>query len=139
MKMNRIQLLGLTLLSVTLVACGSDSPLAPSDPGPELIPTFSSIQTVVFNQRCTNHHGALAQGDLDLRSPQSFNNLVGAPSTQTMLMRVAPGDAESSYMIHKLEGRAGIAGDRMPQNGPFLTTAEVDVIKTWINDGAMNN
>lgn len=127
------------MLAVTLAGCDSDSPTAPSDPSPELMPTFSSIQTLVFNQRCTTHHGAIANADLDLRSPQSFANLVGAGSTQTALMRVAPGDAESSYLIHKLDGRAGIVGVRMPQNGPFLTDAEITVVRTWIDNGAMNN
>ena len=139
MTVRRTYLLGVTLLSITLAACDSDSPTAPSDPNPELMPTFSSIQAVVFNQRCTSHHGAIANGGLDLRSPQSFANLVGAPSTQTALLRVAPGDAESSYLIHKLEGRAGIVGNRMPENGSFLTASEIDVIRSWINDGAMND
>ena len=132
--------LGIALSVGGLVACGeSGSPTGPSDPTPELMPTFSSIQSVVFNTRCTSHHGAIANAGLDLRSPQSFNNLVGAPSTQTALLRVAPGNADASYLIHKLDGRAGIVGERMPQNGPFLTTQEIDVIRMWIDTGAINN
>jgi len=54
-------------------------------------------------------------------------------------MLVAPGDPEASYLIHKLEGRAGIAGDRMPQGGPFLSSADIAVIRSWIQAGAPNN
>ena len=52
---------------------------------------------------------------------------------------MTPNDAENSYLIHKLDGRAGIVGNRMPEDAPFLTAAEIDVIKEWINAGAQNN
>jgi hypothetical protein len=52
---------------------------------------------------------------------------------------VAPGSAETSYLIHKLDGRSDIAGLRMPQGGPFLSTGDVQVIRTWIDQGAQNN
>ena len=94
----------------------------------------------MFDARCTRCHGRIAlQAGLDLRSPQSYNNLVGAPSTQTALVLVAPGDAESSYLIHKLDGRSTIVGNQMPRDGPFLATSEIDVIRVWIDAGAMDN
>jgi hypothetical protein len=53
---------------------------------------------------------------------------------------VIPGDPENSYLIHKLEGRAGIVGARMPFNSPaYLTDGQIKVIKRWIEDGAQNN
>ena len=52
---------------------------------------------------------------------------------------MAPGDPDASYLIHKLEGRAGITGDRMPQGGPFLSSADIAVIRSWIQAGAQNN
>ena len=60
-------------------------------------------------------------------------------SVQQALMRVAPNDAENSYLIHKLEGRASISGNRMPRDGPFLTIEEIAVIRSWIDMGAANN
>ena len=50
-----------------------------------------------------------------------------------------PGDANGSYLIHKLEGRSDIVGSRMPLGGPFLAQADIDVIRTWIAQGAPNN
>ena len=54
--------------------------------------------------------------------------------------RVIPGDPDNSYLIHKLEGRQGIVGERMPRtSGPFLTEGQISVISRWIEIGAPNN
>lgn len=138
----------LLLLAVGVAACGSDSPTAPTAPTPPtttptpggLTATLSSIQSVVFNDSCIGHHGDHAtDADLDLREGRAFSNLVNRQSIQVALDLVEPNDAESSYLIHKLDGRAGIVGDRMPPAGPFLSQADIDVIKQWINNGAANN
>jgi len=56
------------------------------------------------------------------------------------LLRVAPGDPENSYMIHKLDGRPGIVGQRMPRGtGPFLSDGQILVIRRWIELGANND
>jgi hypothetical protein len=64
--------------------------------------------------------------------------LVNVPSRERPeLMRVKPGDPENSYLIHKMEGRAGIVGGRMPFTGPpFLTEGQILVVKRWIEIGA---
>ena len=138
----------LLLLAIGVAACGSDSPTAPTAPTPPtttptpgaLTATLSSIQSVVFNDSCVGHHGDHAtDADLDLREGQAFSNLVNRQSIQVALDLVEPNDAESSYLIHKLDGRAGIVGDRMPPAGPFLSQADIDVIKQWIDNGAANN
>lgn len=129
-----------TCLAVCLVAAacgGGSSPTAPSS-GPSLTATFSSIQSVVFQQRCVSCHNGAVQTP-DLRAGAAYASLVNAPSTETNLLRVAPGDPEASYLIHKLEGRAGIVGDRMPLGGPFLSSADIAVIRSWIQAGAPNN
>jgi hypothetical protein len=69
----------------------------------------------------------------------SFAALVNVASLQVNLDRVEPGDPDNSYLIRKLEGAAGIVGTRMPQGGPFLDQATVDMIRQWISDGALNN
>ena len=51
--------------------------------------------------------------------------------------RVEPFDSANSYLIHKLEGTGMLP--RMPLGGPFLDPATVDMIKAWIDGGALNN
>lgn len=85
------------------------------------------------------HHGGHAvEAGLDLSEGMSHASLVNAPSIQTALDLVAPGDAESSYLIHKIEGRPGIVGDLMPPSGDPLTEAEIGAIRDWIAAGAPN-
>ena len=131
----------LVLLVASAAACSDDSPTSPTPTAPGgLMPRLSSIQTIIFNASCIEHHGDHAtEAGLDLTSGNAYANLVNVLSVQTALNRVTPGDAENSYLIHKLDGRSSIVGDRMPTNGPFLTTAQIDVIEQWINDGARNN
>ena len=75
---------------------------------------------------------------LDLSSADaSFANLVNVASLQVQsLNRVTPGDADQSYLVQKLEGTAA-SGTRMPQGGPFLDQASMDVIRQWIDGGAL--
>ena len=134
-------------IALVLSSCGGyDSPAQPSpnpNPTPTLQPTFSSISTQVFDRICVSCHnagGAQFAGGLRLDSGQAYNQLVNTPSTgRPAAVRVIPGNADDSYLIHKLEGRSGIAGVRMPLNGSPLTQADIDVIRTWIAQGAQNN
>ncbi|MEP7122827.1 MAG: hypothetical protein ABJE95_18015 [Byssovorax sp.] len=49
---------------------------------------------------------------------------------------VIPGDPEGSVIIQKLEGTYGY-GARMPRSGPpYLRPEEIDLVKSWILDGA---
>ena len=62
-------------------------------------------------------------------------------STQVpSLKRVTPGDPEASYLVHKIEGRPGIVGTRMPRSGPpFMTDGQILILKRWIELGAPRN
>jgi hypothetical protein len=66
--------------------------------------------------------------------------VVGVPSRQQgTVLRVAPGDAAASYLVRKVEGSAGITGQRMPLGGPPLDAEAIAQIKSWILAGAANN
>jgi uncharacterized protein (TIGR03118 family) len=108
--------------------------------------TLTQLQTSIFTPICSVCHdgsapanGALP-GSMDLRAGHAHDSLVGVQSQEVSgLMRVAPGDPEQSYVIHKLEGRAGIVGARMPFGGPFLDDATIDQVRSWIEAGAQDN
>jgi hypothetical protein len=112
-------------------------------PTPDLKPTLSSIQREIFSQRCVGCHtdvGRPAPMGLVLLEGRAHANLVGVAATgKAGAIRVVPGDPENSYVIHKLEGRAGISGQRMPFNGTPLTDGQIVVIKRWIELGARND
>ena len=101
------------------------------------MPTLASIQARIFDPRCVEHHGGHAvEAGLDLREGMAHANLVGVPSVQAALALVEPGDPESSYLIHKVEGREGIVRSRMPPTGDPLTEEEIAAIRDWIRAGA---
>jgi hypothetical protein len=121
-------------------------------PTPDLAPTFTSIQQNIFTSSdssgraaCTNCHttagGRVPPVGMDLGSANAHAQLVNVAAVgKAGAIRVIPGDPENSYLIHKLEGRSGINGLRMPRSGPpYLTDGQIRVIKRWIELGAPNN
>lgn len=108
--------------------------------------TLSELQTLVFTPMCSSCHdgsnppGGALPGSQDLRAGHSYASLVNVASLERpALMRVQPGNSANSYVIHKLEGAASIAGARMPLGGPFLDAATMDKVRSWIDSGAPNN
>jgi hypothetical protein len=104
--------------------------------------SFASLQSDFFTPTCALggcHSQASASAGLVLTADQSFDNLVNAPSTQSNINRVTPGDPENSYLVRKLRGDAGISGSRMPAGGPFLSDAQIQRFVDWIDAGAQNN
>ena len=105
--------------------------------------TLGNIQSTIFAPRCatTGCHvsGGSAPMRMDTKS-QSFNNLVGVTSSQkSSLQRVASGQPDNSYLIHKIDGQPNISNRRMPPGGPFLSSEETALIRQWIQNGAENN
>jgi len=131
---------------IVAAACssGSSSPAAPA-PTPSAGPSFSTqIQAQILTPACTSCHtddGRTPSGGLNLKSGAAYAALVNAASTgKPGAIRVIPGNPSGSYLIQKLEGAADIVGLRMPRNGPpYLTDAQVALIRQWIQNGAPNN
>ena len=139
----------LLVLGVASTAC--DEKLEDlTGPTPNLQPTLSSIQREIFNttdssgrQACANCHTSVGRnpsGLMDLRDGAAYASLGGVTSPENPgAVRVIPGDPENSYIIHKLEGRAGIVGTPMPRGNTLLTPGQILVIKRWIELGARND
>ncbi len=106
--------------------------------------TLGQIQSEVFLPICSGCHSGptsniLPSGMNLSNANASFNALVNVTSLQVgSLSRVTPNDPANSYLIRKLEGTQTV-GVRMPQGGPFLDQATIDMIREWINAGAPSN
>ena len=139
------------LSAVVLSACGGGSgsgvtspppPPPPPPPPASFGPNFSEIQANVFTPTCATpgcHVGAAAPRGLVLDDANSFGLLVNVASDEDpAFLRVAPGDPDNSYLIQKLEGTASF-GARMPLNGAPLAQVDIDTIRQWITDGAIDD
>jgi uncharacterized protein involved in high-affinity Fe2+ transport len=104
--------------------------------------TLDEIQAAVFTPTCATsncHNGANPAGNLDLRDADtSFAQLVDVPSDDDpMILRVAPGAPDNSYLVQKIEGTAA-RGQQMPPGGAApLSQPEIDAIRLWITNGAV--
>jgi hypothetical protein len=143
-RLTRSLLRGLFIAAAAFAVAGCDEKLSDvTGPTPNLQPTLSSIQSEIFSQRCIGCHsnvGRVPPMGLVLTDGNAYANLVGVASVERpALRRVNPGDPETSYLIHKLEGRPGIFGVQMPFQGTPLTSGQIRVIERWIELGAPNN
>ena len=74
---------------------------------------------------------------MNLTEATAYDELVNRASTEKPdLFRVNPGNPDDSYLIHKLEGREGIVGGRMPLASTPLSEAELELVRTWVAEGA---
>ena len=94
----------------------------------------------IFTNNCVNvgcHPGGGAP--FSLRSDDSYNGLVNVDATMgpcAGIKRVLPGNADNSALIKRLEGTCGT---RMPSGADQLSATNIQRIRTWITQGALNN
>jgi len=130
---------------VASIAAGCGSSSTPTTPTPTPTLSFSQrIQTEILTPSCASCHtddGRSPAAGLNLKAGSAYAALVGVASTgKAGAVRVIPGNPSGSYLVQKLEGAADIVGLRMPRNGPpFLTDAQVALVRQWIQNGAPNN
>lgn len=115
-----------------------DDVMRPPDPRANPDANLAWIQAEVFGAICIFCHVPGGEGPMPLTSEAvSFANLVDVPSIEVALDRVEPGDAEASYIVHKIEGRPTILGTRMPPPPlPMLSERQIQAIIDWIDAGA---
>ena len=132
--------LAICIVSLTVFGCERANPI---EPDPMVDATLSQIQTQIFDVNCAIsgcHGNSSPQLGLDLSSGQAFQSTVNVASLERQsLVRVAPGDPEGSYLLHKIRGDNTISGSRMPLGRPALSAADIDLVRQWIEDGALDN
>jgi hypothetical protein len=134
-----------------LTACGSQAPepvavngAAPAaDDGAASAAkvTFTEVYDQVLNGSCLNcHTGIVGQFDgLDMSTKATaYANTVNKSSSRCARETlVVPGHADSSLLYLKVTSPP--CGSLMPQNAPALPKSSIDLIKSWIDEGAPND
>ena len=117
---------------------------------PQAPHTLTAIRTDIFSPRCgatVCHGGSGPVRGLDLLN-DPFGTAVGVASiADPSILRVSPGDAEHSLLFLVLSGpQPDTSGDpttngtnRQMPIGVTLDPDDLDRIKQWIDEGALNN
>lgn len=112
---------------------------------PPDVPTISYAANIqpIYDRACALagcHLGALPAFGLNLAAGRSYDATVNVPSLERpKLLLVEPGNPDDSYLVRKIEGGPDIAGDMMPSNMPPLSPDEMDAIRQWITECALDN
>lgn len=116
-----------------LVGCEDKggNPVESNSPPPTQNVSFKN-QVVPFfmNYGCDGCHGG--NGGLDVQTvAQLLRGGIHGPA-------IIVGKADSSVIVRKLSASPPFA-DRMPRGGPYLADSTIQLLKTWINQGAKDN
>lgn len=95
-----------------------------------------SVENVSFNRdiyplverRCVKCHGGKFPSEG--LSMESYQALMQGSQNGTVIVA---GDANNSLLFEKVES------GKMPKRGADLTAQEIELIRQWINEGALNN
>jgi hypothetical protein len=120
----------LLLLAICVVGCGAPA-------------KFSEVQEKVFTPSCvfsSCHSGSNPAGSLNLEAGKAYAQLVDAVSKDAPgHTRVVAGDTKTSYLYEKLTSTQPAAGVRMPQGGDALEADRLEMVRSWITNGAKND
>ncbi len=134
----------LTVLGL-VVACGGDDGSGPENGNGDNPPTLSGNVQPILTANCTTgcHGGATPILGQNLSEGQTIATTVNVASIELPSMdRIEPGDPDSSYLVHKIQGTQasdGGTGERMPLGRGALSQSQIDIIRAWIADGANDN
>ena len=117
-------------------------PTTDSTTGPDPISHATDIQPI-WTARCLGpgcHEQPSPGGGLVLAG-DAYENIVGVFATGANRQLVAPGNPDGSYMVNKLDGsfddpEVNGSGGPMPLVMDPLSDAELELIRTWIEQGA---
>ena len=121
---------------------GNGPPPEDCEPSAETTVSFAAAIQPILNARCTICHvsGGFADDIMHLNAAESFGALVGVRSVQDpTLTRVVACEPNASLLILKLTQDNPPVGSRMPLGGDALPASEIELVRTWIAEGAQDN
>lgn len=117
---------------VTYEGLGQPSLLADDVSQPEAVSYRGQVEPI-FRTHCQGcHQPANAQGEFVM---SDFARLLG--SGESGEVAVVPGDPETSYLLAQITPVDGEAA--MPKKGKPLSAEDIDLIRRWIEQGAVND
>jgi hypothetical protein len=124
--------LGLAFMLIFLMAACGGGPQtnqisAPSATDSSVDVSFAKDVLPIFNQNCVRCHGG--RGGLFL---DSYDNVMQGGVSGVV---VIASDADGSLLIKRI---TAVIEPRMPMGGS-LPQSDIDLIRTWIGDGALDN
>jgi len=135
--------IGLFLLAS--VACAGDGTGLDGDDGGGEVTLSQDVQPI-FTGNCAFtgcHAGSSPEEGMSLGEGQTFSNVVNVAARQLLTMnRVTPNQPDNSYLVHKVQGThlaAGGSGSQMPLDRSPLSQSDIDLIRAWIQAGALSN
>jgi hypothetical protein len=121
---------GVTLcISLVLVACGEQQ---------EKEVSFQNEVLPILQASCVECHSEGGEGrEKSGLLLDSYENVMKDKATQYGPV-VEPGNSLNSVLIQVVEGRVD-PSIAMPHGGTELSQTSIDVLKTWVDQGAKNN
>lgn len=133
----------IAIVALLLASCTKDEgplhlPPVPTNGGEPIDTVYFSGDVIpILQQHCWVCHPPNA--GMDLGADMAYDNLVNVTTTGFAPMkRVVPGDLINSVLWHKVS-YTGLYGLNMPPAGEPLTAEELQIIRDWIEQGAMDN
>ncbi len=127
------------------VACAGDGTGLDEDDGGDEVTLSQDVQPI-FTGNCALtgcHAGSDPKEGMSLGEGLAFSNVVNVAARQLLSMnRVTPNQPDNSYLVHKVQDThmaAGGSGSRMPEGQPPLSQSDIDLIRAWIQAGALPN
>jgi len=125
----------LLILAFNFQSCSKDTgPIEDNNTAQQNVSFANDVQPV-FTQNCTSCHPN--SGNLDLSTGNSYNALVNVNASGYTGKLVIPGDADNSILYKKIDN-SGAFGSNMPL-GSSLSASQINTIKQWILEGALDN
>ena len=127
------------LILASLQSCYKDVGPIEAEGGTIDIPdtgvSYSQHVQPIYDQNCIICHPA--SSNPDLTTANSYAETVNVNASGYSGKLVVPGDPESSILYKKIDG-SGAYGSNMPLGGS-LSQTQINIIKQWIEEGALNN
>ncbi len=111
---------------------------------PDTQSTLAGNVQPILTQRCATSpacHSVGGSGNVDLAAGATWGATFEVGSLQRPgALFVEPFDADASYLVAKITGNlAPTEGSQMPLGGAPLSAQEIEAIRRWINEGAVDN